>query len=128
MLLDIVPDFHGTLWTNFIRREDLVKCGLHARSSPQASEGIHLDDLIKHYSNKFSASLSATPIIDEAERDICNKFNQLKDSSVFSDFVLSEHRIKNCIKRLKNRPSPGLDGISAEHLKFCIGFQSTSTP
>ena len=91
-----------------------------ARSSPQVSEGINLDDLSKHYSNKFSASMSATPTIDEAERDVCNKFNQLKDSSVFSDFVLSEHRIKNCIKRLKNRSSPGLDGISAEHLKFAF--------
>ena len=64
--------------------------------------------------------MSATPTIDEAERDVCNKFNQLKDTSVFSDFVLSEHRIKNCIKRLKNRSSPGLDGISAEHLKFAL--------
>ena len=91
-----------------------------ARSSPQVSEGINLDDLSKHYSNKFSASMSATPTIDEAERDVCNKFNQLKDTSVFSDFVLSEHRIKNCIKRLKNRSSPGLDGISAEHLKFAL--------
>ena len=72
-----------------------------ARSSPQVSEGINLDDLSKHYSNKFSASMSATPTIDEAEIDVCNKFNQLKDTSVFSDFVLSEHRIKNCIKRLK---------------------------
>ena len=38
-----------------------------ARSSPQVSEGINLDDLSKHYSNKFSASVSATPTIDEAE-------------------------------------------------------------
>ena len=28
MPLDILPDFHGTVWTNFIRRDDLVKCGI----------------------------------------------------------------------------------------------------
>ena len=101
----------GKFW-NIVRK---------SRMANMSCDAVSLNHLHDHFKKIFSAEIPRTPCIDEAESFVSAKYNAMKDTIIHE--VLSESRTKRLIKKLKKGCSPGLDGITAEHLSFGVDTQ-----
>jgi hypothetical protein len=97
------------MW-NLIRR---------TKPKTECSDAISIGTLCDYFSDKFSAPPSNNAELDSVKRRIEDKYKKISNSeSSCNDVVsISVHKIKRYIKKLNNNCSPGLDGITAEHLK-----------
>ena len=102
----------GQFW-NAVRR---------MRSSATDTDAIHISSLHGHFKDKFSAPTTASdPAAQQAIREIYEELHNQPMKSV----MISERRVARLIKHLRPKCSPGIDGISAEHLRFAV---STTLP
>ena len=90
------------------------------KSSNENTDGISLDTLVDHFKQKFSIC-DTTEFINLTKQDVEQKFQNIcNNNTEYHDYVISENKIRNYIKKLKHRSAPGLDGITAEHLLLAL--------
>ena len=72
--------------------------------------------LDNHFREKFSYNVrNENDFVQRAREFVNNKLGACNDEY---DFVFTEYFMKKFIRKLKPGCSPGIDGVSAEHLKF----------
>ena len=98
----------GQFW-NAIRR---------LRQSQFDTDAIDISLLHAYFKEKFSTSNLVDATMDPNSAQ--EHFNNIK-STPMNRIVISEARVIRLIKNLRGKCSPGLDGISAEHLKNALG-------
>ena len=86
------------------------------------TDAISISSLHSHFKGKF-ASTHGDTVTAEQERTQ-ERFEEVRHLPLDNLFV-SERRIIHLIKQLRTSCSPGVDGITAEHIKHAI---STSLP
>jgi hypothetical protein len=81
---------------------------------------ITLECLEKHFDDKFSYdSNNENDFITDAREQVESKL--LECPRLYNNFIFTEHRLQRYIKRLKSGGAPGVDSISAEHVKLASG-------
>ena len=100
----------GQFW-NLVRR---------TRANATDWNAISLNSLFEHFRAKFAAPERCTEANKQALQHVQQKYDSLCDTH-FANVTLSESRVTRMIRALKRGTSPGIDGISAEHLFFSIG-------
>ena len=87
------------------------------------SDNISLAEFSDYYCDKFSASSFESPITGKAESIINEKYKNLTNEKIttYNEFRFSQYHVDRYIKRLKSGTSPGLDGVTSEHLKYALG-------
>ena len=90
------------------------------KSKPVCNDAISMETLFDFFKNKFSALSTTESEIHRAEQRTNEKYTKLSQNCNItkSGASISLYSIKRYIKMLKNNCSPGLDGITAEHLKY----------
>ena len=90
------------------------------KKSNENTDAISLDTLVDHFKQKFSIC-DSTEFINLTKQDVEQKFQNIcNNNTEYHDYVISENKIRNYIKKLKHRSAPGLDGITAEHLLLAL--------
>ena len=78
---------------------------------------ISIDSLENHFREKFAYNFdNETDFINAARREVNDKMKQCEDS--YSYFIFTERMLRKYISVLKSGSSPGIDGITSEHIKF----------
>ena len=93
------------------------------RSRNQRSNGndIGMTQLSEHFTRKFAAPIETqSDFIQEAHETISLKYSDLAQQRM-DHITVSERRVMKMVKRLRKGCSPGIDGISAEHLCYGLG-------
>ena len=103
------------MW-NLIRR---------AKPKSDCNDAISMDTLCQYFSDKFAAPSFCSEELNDADRKIREKYNKLCNNCESRNpnaktTAISVHKIEKYIKKLNNNCSPGLDGITGEHLKFAL--------
>ena len=75
--------------------------------------------LHNYFKDKFSVLESENDVILTAKQEVHDKYEELRNG-VCNDKVMSETMITRYIQKLHSGSSPGMDGISAEHLKYAL--------
>ena len=79
------------------------------------NDAIAMFKLHNYFKDKFLV-LSENDVLLTAKQEVHDKYEELRNG-VCNDKVMSETMITRCIQKLHSGSSPGMDGISAEHLK-----------
>ena len=95
--------------------------GSHGRKKTNY-DAIRTEDLAAHFRTKFSAPADSNAFIEHAENHVLQKQSRLTNTC-YDNIVISEQRVIRMIRKLRIGCSPGVDGITAEHL-----CNATSTP
>ena len=78
---------------------------------------ISQEKLKQYFIKKFAYDRnSENAFISNLRKQVDCKFESVVN--VKFDFIFSEFVMKTCIKKLKNNCSPGIDGITSEHIKY----------
>ena len=80
-------------------------------------DAIDLVKLQDYFTDKFTKSRCTTEYIKQSEHDVNNKYNELRTSNKYSDFIVSRSKICRYIKQLKSGSAPGSDGITSDHIR-----------
>jgi hypothetical protein len=95
---------------NLVRRS---KC-----TSGSTTSDIKLDTLHDYFDEKFAYdSNDASDTVRYASKQVNERYEEVK-SQVKSDFVITPAMLTTYIDRLRNGCAAGIDGISAEHIKW----------
>ena len=98
---------------NLIRKN---KC-----NSNKTSDDINIETLSKYYKNKFNKNDSEPhSFINQAEIVVKDHYLNIKNV-IHKEYVMPETTLNNYIKKLRLGCAPGIDGITAEHLKWAAG-------
>ena len=82
---------------------------------------ITVEKLSNHFSNKFTDSKTVNEFIRLADVTVSKKYEKLCDSSVNNPrLTVSVQSVVKYIKQLNTYCSPGIDGISSEHLIYAL--------
>ena len=83
---------------------------------------ISMDALCNHFSAKFTMISNGrnNDTIRAAKKRVKEKYNSVCTNINDPEVVISEYQIRRYIKQPKCGISPGVDGISAEHLKCAV--------
>ena len=83
-----------------------------------AENDICLKDLVSYYGNKFSYSdRENTDLVENATISVNNYYSNIKDS-VYRNVRVTKEKLLKYISRLRLGCAAGIDGVTAEHLKF----------
>ena len=83
-------------------------------------DNIKIDKLLDHFHNKFSESGSVTSELISASMNMVNdKYRSVEGTKM--DSFLSQTRLIKAINKLRLGCAPGIDGITAEHIKYDKG-------
>ena len=106
----------GQFW-NLVRK---------TRSKATDQDAIAIKTLFEHFKAKFSTNDQQTPteFIQQADNFVQLKAQDLAERD-FSHIMISEQKMVRLIRRLRKGCSPGIDGVTAEHLFHAI---ETSVP
>lgn len=83
-------------------------------------DAISIETLHEYFKGKFSAQEENSGCARDVSTYVHQKMTTLS-ANPMNSIVLAERRIVRLIKALKTGCSPGVDGITAEHLKYAIG-------
>ena len=82
---------------------------------------ISINSLISHFRKKFDQSESENnPFIANALTEVNEKYSSI-ENHVYMSFNLTERNLIYYIKNLRAGCAAGIDGITAEHLKWSVG-------
>jgi hypothetical protein len=82
-------------------------------------DDISVEILENHFKEKFSYDVeNENEFISHARSDVLLKYNECL--KCYDNFTFTEHMLKKYISMLKLGCAPGSDGITCEHLKYCI--------
>ena len=70
----------------------------------------------EYFTAKFDENMSKTDLILSAEKTVMEKY-QACSLDILPDYIISEYSVIKNIKSLKSGTAPGIDGITADHLK-----------
>ena len=84
-------------------------------------DAIDLVKLQDYFTDKFTKSRCTTEYMKQSEHDVNNKYNELRTSNKYSDFIVSRSKICRYVKQLKSGFAPGCDGITSDHIKLAMG-------
>ena len=92
-------------------------------TSGSTESDISVDVLHKYYSKKFNYDNSdVTATVRQAEIHVEEKYGNVK-SHIDTDFMMTGAMLETYIDRLRQGCAAGIDGISAEHLRWSKGSQ-----
>ena len=78
---------------------------------------ISINSLENHFRENFAYNFdNETDFVNAARREVNDKMKQCEDS--YSNFIFTERMLRKYIPVLKSGCSPGIDGITSEHIKF----------
>ena len=85
------------------------------------SNSISINSLINHFKKKFDKSDTENkPFIANALTEVNEKYSII-ENHVYKTFSLPEEKLIHYIKELRVGCAAGIDGITAEHLKWSVG-------
>lgn len=87
------------------------------RTSKSSHDAIGITELTSHFSRKFSAAELRNDFLKEADRKVQAKHETLS-AHLFNNVTVSYHHVKRLITKLRLGCAPGIDGVSAEHLRY----------
>ena len=90
-----------------------------SRSTAPNWTAIAMESLHSHFKDKFAAREPTNDFLKRTADQVQQKFNDIKDN-LLTD-VISEHKVARLIKKLRTGCSPGVDGITSEHLLYSAG-------
>ena len=93
------------------------------RSRQQNSDAIDVNKLADHFRQKFAAAPLRNEFLVQTDDEVKRKFNGLYGTQM--DITISELHVKRLIRKLRLGCASGVDGISAENLRYS---EETSLP
>ena len=104
---------------NLIRKTNLIR--MTKKQNKSQNNFITVEKPSNHFSNKFSDSKTVNEFIRLADVTVSKKYEKLCDSSVNNPrLTVSVQSVVKYIKQLNTYCSPGIDGISSEHLIYAL--------
>ena len=90
-----------------------------SKSTTRSTEnGISMKDLASYYGNKFSCSdRENTDLVKKAKISVNSYYNNIKDN-VYYNVKVTKEKLLKYINKLHLGCAAGIDGVTAEHLKF----------
>ena len=84
-------------------------------------DDISINSLINHFRTKFGKNETQdNAFIRNASTEVNHHYQKLKNT-VHHNFTITEAMLKKYVNKLRSGCAAGIDGISAEHLKFAVG-------
>ena len=104
-------------------RRDLRKFWNEVRAKKNTTNHSHNDielhALVEHFRTKFTRDNNERNDFLESREVVAEHYNKLADTKM--NYVFSEHRLQQCIDKLRVGRAAGIDGVLAEHIKYSSG-------
>ena len=96
-------------------------------SNGSCTDDISINVLINHFREKFRNNLNAeSSFIKQASLEVEKHYDKLKNK-IYHDFRLTEKMLLKYINKLNMGCAAGIDGITAEHMKYATGTKVIET-
>ena len=86
------------------------------KATSQCNEAVSMDKLVDHFKSKFSARTVNTPVIEQAKKDIAERYHLFTSTNPSKKFVFPECRMRHYIKRLRSGCTPGIGMVSQQNI------------